>query len=234
MNLIRRISQTLLFDLDNTLASSGPYLMQKINSTLGTSYTTHDVIYYTWIWDLLRKHLNPDMTDDELMEFAYGEDVLKKAKPIPGAPKLIKDLSDAGFHIKVSTSRPWTQRGVTLATLEEYFPDINLNQVYMREEHHASKFEAKLRSLIDCIPLIFLDDDADLLLRLVGWVSPSVNFGVMDWPWNKYPIDPQGEPRPIEANGERFRRLGDYRHIDVSPSPWVRDYKRWLNELTKN
>ena len=226
------MNRTLLFDMDGVLVDSSSVSLAKINAEFGTSHSIYDKTHYRWTWDYVKKMLGSHMNDEEVVDFAYGEDVLSQAKPLPGAVEIIRDMSDAGFHVKISTSRPKRQREVTLNTVEEYFPSIN--QVYMREQHHNNSFECKLWSLTNSMPLNFIDDDGNLLLKLKPWILPSIALGVRDWPWNRNLLDHLGNPKMVERyDSPSLRRIGNFENIDISPSPWVRDYRRWLNDLLK-
>lgn len=232
MSYFVKKKRTLLFDMDGVLVDSSSVSLKKLNAKFSSSYSIHDKTHYRWTWDFVKSMLGLHVTNEEIIDFAYGEDVLSQAKPLPGAQALVKSLSEEGFSVMISTSRPARHRKVTLETIEEYFPSIN--QVYMREKHHSNSFESKLWSISNSMPLNLIDDDGNLLLSLKPWILPSVALGIRDWPWNKNVQDHLGNPISVERfDSPSLRRIGNFENIEVSPSPWVRDYRRWLNDLLK-
>ena len=131
------MSKAVIWDMDGVIADTGPYhfkAWQEVFQKRGITFTEEDFRHYfgqrndTIIRNVLGKGLSPSEVDaivDE-KEINYRQRVRQNIKPLPGAIKLLKSLSEYGFKIALASSAP--MENIQLVTqglgINNYFHSI--------------------------------------------------------------------------------------------------------------
>ena len=111
------MSKAVIWDMDGVIADTGPYhfkAWQEVFHIRGINFTEENFQRYfgqrndTIIRNVLGEDLSPSEVDAIAgeKERNYRQRVSRHIKPLPGAIKLLKSLSEHGFKVALASSAP--------------------------------------------------------------------------------------------------------------------------------
>jgi len=215
----------IMFDEDGTCVDTQQVVIGTMNREFNTNYTVADASSYDWFVKTVMSLDKEYKTPEDARKFLFNENVIRKALPTLGIQRLVTELHHLGFQIVKATARSETQREVTLESNEMYFPEVS--QIFMRQPQH-NKFDAKLHAIQTKRPLVFIDDDADLLYNLQRFVSEETFFILIDRPWNQVVRSTGGKKVFVTRDDERLRRFGFFKEDNHE---WGKVYA-WITKLS--
>lgn len=146
--------QKINWDLDQVLALSEEPVKKMFDLILHTNYFERKLDR----WEALSAWAVEDQVVDYKMALALEEvlwvhpDVLIQSRPIPEIRYYSKLAHDRGIEQTVVTSRPSTLKDNTFQWLDEHYPWIEEENIYIREDQKESgdEFKGKTIAMIGC------------------------------------------------------------------------------------
>ncbi len=137
------------FDHDGVIAETRTPVVEEYNKIFGTEHAVNEMREYRtlarWAEEDLGISKEVALKIDNHLWFERP-DILLRAKPMPGAVEITKQLADREIFFPIITSRLSSYRQSTFEWYEEKMPWINRNQIIIREndEIEGEVFKARM------------------------------------------------------------------------------------------
>lgn len=177
-----------LMDIDGVLADSEVPVVEEVNRIYKTNLKPEDIDCWFWMSKSITSITGSIEEGKKADCVWFRPEILAKSPPIEGAVEGVKQLIDQGWEVWAATSRPANTREKTLEWIDEYFPLIGRDRVYMRypdTEELISSAEVKLLAVGMLRASLYVDDDPSSVGFVVENISRRLMVAIPDRGWNK-------------------------------------------------
>lgn len=166
--------KTIIFDLDDTLGGLGESLCKSLNTFTGKGLSCEE--WYKF--DIISIY---GMRIDDFNNVIINDKLLENMKPFAESKKLLTDLKQQGYTIKVITSRGYhpNARKITEDWLNKY--EIPFDELIITE--HSKKkcdYVTEEENVV-----LFLDDRVENCEDFIA-SGKATNVFLYSMPWNRY------------------------------------------------
>ncbi|RLC32650.1 hypothetical protein DRH13_01465 [Candidatus Woesebacteria bacterium] len=128
-------NQILGFDHDGVLSYSRQPVVDEYNKQFGTNHSTDEIKGFNALAKWAEEDLGASREEaQEIHDYFWYKrpDILLRAKPMPGAEAITKELALRGKDFRIITSRPHTFQKSTLKWYRKNMPWISKDQIHIR------------------------------------------------------------------------------------------------------
>jgi len=177
-----------LMDIDGVLADSAIPVVDEVNRRYKTNLKPGEIDHWNWVSRTISGITNSAKEGKRAECLWFDPETLAKSPPIEGSVEGVEQLINLGWKVWAATSRLANAREKTLEWIDEHFPLIGRDRVYMRypdTENLISSAEVKLLAVGMLRASLYVEDDPASVSFVVENIGRRLLVAMPDRGWNE-------------------------------------------------